>query len=174
MRRKMRWPRESFHERTRKVVNTTQERQPLQAVTLVTSRLRHVLNPTDTAAPRPLVVASVATLVEALCFVVLAAIQAASFSSERSAMGWTTIAFFVLWALMLAGCGLALLRSRSWARSPIVLAQLIQLGVAWSFVKGEPAQWEAVTAWTIAAVALVVLVGLLHPKSIAHLAATDA
>jgi peptidoglycan/LPS O-acetylase OafA/YrhL len=133
-----------------------------------------VLNPTDTAAPRPLVVASVATLAEALCFGVLAVVQALSFSSERSAMNWTTIAFFLLWGLMLAWCGLSLLRSRSWARSPIVMAQLVQLGVAWSFVKGDPARWEAAVAWGIAAVAVVVLVGLFHPKSIEHLASTDA
>jgi peptidoglycan/LPS O-acetylase OafA/YrhL len=133
-----------------------------------------VLNPTDTAAPRPLVVASVATLAEALCFGVLAVVQALSFSSERSAMNWTTIAFFLLWGLMLAWCGLSLLRSRSWARSPIVMAQLVQLGVAWSFVKGDPARWEAAVAWGIAAVAVVVLVGLFHPKSIEHHASTDA
>lgn len=130
-------------------------------------------NPTDTAAPRPLVVASVATLAEALCFGVLALVQALNFSSERSAMGWTTIAFFVLWGLMLAWCGRSLLRSRSWARSPIVMAQLVQLGVAWSFVKGDPAQWEAVLAWAIAAVAVVVLVGVFHPRSIEHLAASE-
>lgn len=134
----------------------------------------HVLNPTETAAPRPLVVASTATLAEALCFGILAVVQAVTFSSERSAMGWTTIAFFLLWGLMLAWTGLALLRSRSWARSPIVMAQLIQLGVAWSFVKGDPARWQEAVAWAIAAVAVVVLVGLFHPKSIQHLAASDA
>ncbi|GGO85707.1 hypothetical protein GCM10011584_06290 [Nocardioides phosphati] len=133
-----------------------------------------MLNPTETTAPRPLVVASVATLVEALCFGVLAVVQAIAFSSERSAMNWTTIAFFVLWGLMLAWCGLSLLRSRSWARSPIVMAQLVQLGVAWSFVKGDPAQWEAATAWTIAAIAVVVLIGVFHPRSIEHLAASDS
>jgi peptidoglycan/LPS O-acetylase OafA/YrhL len=116
----------------------------------------------------------VATLAEAACFAVLAVVQAVAFSSERSAMNWTTIAFFVLWGLMLGWCGLSLLRSRSWARSPIVMAQLIQLGVAWSFVKGHPAQWEAVLAWLIAAVAVVVLIGVFHPKSIHHLAAVDA
>ena len=43
-----------------------------------------------------------------------------------------------------------------------MLAQLIQLGVAWSFRGGETT-WVAIA---LAVVALVVLAGLLHPASI--------
>lgn len=133
-----------------------------------------MLNPTETAAPRPLVVASAVTLLQSVTFLGLTFAQSLSFSSERAAMNWTTILGFLLWALMLGACGWQVLRGRSWARSPIVMAQLIHLGVAWSFVKGDPVQWQAVTAWVIAATAVVVLIGLFHPKSINHLAQSEA
>lgn len=126
------------------------------------------------SAPRPLLVAALVTLVEALAFAGLAINQAIVFSAERAEMGWTTIAFFVLWALMLAACGAAILRHNSWARSPIVMAQLIHLGVAWSFVAKDPSRGLAILAWCIAAASVTVLVGLFHPKSIRHLAALDA
>jgi hypothetical protein len=44
----------------------------------------------------------------------------------------------------------------------VLLAQLIQLGVAWSF-------WGGATTWvsvSLAVVALIVLAGLLHPHSV--------
>ena len=37
----------------------------------------------------------------------------------------------------------------SWARSPVVLAQLLQLGVAWSF-RQEPTTWVAVALAVVA------------------------
>jgi hypothetical protein len=43
-----------------------------------------------------------------------------------------------------------------------VLAQLIQLGLAWNF-RAAPTTWLAVV---LAVVALVVLVGIFHPASI--------
>ena len=53
-------------------------------------------------------------------------------------------------------------RRASWARSPVVLAQLIQLGLAWSFRGGETT-WIAIA---LAVVAVVVVAGVLHPASI--------
>ena len=47
----------------------------------------------------------------------------------------------------------------------MVLAQLIQLGVAWSFRGGD----TTVVAVVLAVVALIVVAGILHPASIAHL-----
>ena len=94
--------------------------------------------------------------------VALAILELASLSSQRLTMGVTTAGFF-------AGYGAALLlfawsvrQGRSWARSPIVLAQLIQLGIAWSFRGGD----TTLVAVALAVVALVVVVGLLHPASI--------
>ena len=47
----------------------------------------------------------------------------------------------------------------------MVLAQLIQLGVAWSWFGGS----TRTLAFGLAAVALVVLVGIFHPASLAAL-----
>ena len=56
-------------------------------------------------------------------------------------------------------CAWQLTRGQSWARSPVVLAQLLQLGVAWSF-RGGDTTWVAIC---LAVVALVTLAGLAAP-----------
>ena len=132
----------------------------------------------DTSAPRPLVVARLVTLAQAGIFVALTVAQLAAYSADRAAMNVTTVLGFALWALMLGFCGWRLLHA-SWARSPIVMAQLINLGVAWSFVRdsgtvdASPEPWHSVVAWIVAAASVVVLVGIFHPRSIRHLAAVD-
>jgi hypothetical protein len=84
-------------------------------------------------------------------------------------MGLTTAAFFFLYGAGLAYCAWRLARLQSWARAPVVLAQLIQLGVAWSFKDGD----TVVVAVVLALVALVVIAGILHPRSLSALAAQD-
>ena len=120
------------------------------------------MNTRRTEHPAPLVVAASLVAVEGVVLVALAILELASLSSQRLTMGVTTAGFF-------AGYGAALLlfawsvrQGRSWARSPIVLAQLIQLGIAWSFRGGD----TTLVAVALAVVALVVVVGLLHPASI--------
>lgn len=118
------------------------------------------------AAPPPLVVAAALTGIEAVVLVGMAVVELSHFSSSRAALGLTTTVFFLAYAAGLVWCAWSLTRGRSWARSPIVLAQLIQLGVATSF-------WGSGTkpvAVGLVVAALIVLVGLLHPASIAHLA----
>jgi hypothetical protein len=85
---------------------------------------------------------------------------------SRLAMGVTTPVFFVLYGAGLGFCAWKVFRLHSWARSPIVLAQLIQLGLAWSFVGGTG---TAVTV-VLALVAVLVLVGIFHPASLRALA----
>ena len=82
-------------------------------------------------------------------------------------MGATTALFFVAAAAGLAWCAWALWRVRRWARGPVVMAQLICLGLAWNF-------WGEGTkpiSLGLALVALVVIAGLLHPESTAALEA---
>ena len=85
----------------------------------------------------------------------------ASLHTERLAMGLTTPLFFVAYGAALGACAWALTRLRSWARAPLVLAQLIQLGLAWNSRGGAPV---ALTV-ALAVVAAVVLVGIFHPAS---------
>ena len=119
--------------------------------------------------PAPLTVAASLVAVEGGLVVLLAVAELASLSSARLTMGLTTAVFFVVYGAALLGCALLLVRRVSFGRSPALLAQLIQLGVAWSF-RGGATTWLAVV---LALVALVVIAGLLHPASMDALAETD-
>lgn len=118
------------------------------------------------SAPAPLLVAASLVAVEAVVLVLLGVAELASLTGARLVMGLTTAVFFLVYGAGLAFCAWAVSRLRSWARSPIVLAQLIQLGVAWSFreAPGTP------VAVALALVALLVVAGVLHPASVAALA----
>ena len=104
--------------------------------------------------------------VEGGLLLVFAVLELANLSSERVAMGASTSLFFAGFGAALLVCAVAVVRGASWARSPIVLAQLIQLGVAWSFRGGN----TTAVAVTLAVVAVVVVAGLLHPASVEALA----
>ena len=120
--------------------------------------------------PAPLVVAASLVAVEGLLLLGYAVLELASVSADRAAVALTTAVFFAAYGALLVGAAWAITHGRSWARSPIVLAQLIQLGVAWSF-RGGDTTWVAVA---MAVVALVVLAGLLNPVSIDALSDDDA
>lgn len=116
--------------------------------------------------PAPLTVAASLVVVEALVFVILAVAELAALEGERAMMGATTAVFFLVYGAGLGVCAWAVWRLRSWGRAPIVLAQLIQLLVAWNF-------WGGATTWValgLALVAVVVVAGVLHPQSIDALA----
>jgi hypothetical protein len=73
-------------------------------------------------------------------------------------------------AILMAGFGLLLLlvaqgvfRGQRWSRGPAVATQLILLPIALSF-RGGTTTWVSVT---LAALAIAVLVGVLHPRSTA-------
>lgn len=111
--------------------------------------------------PLPLAVAAVLVWLQALGLLVYAVLELAHLTGGRATMGLTTALFFLGYAVALAACGYGLLRLASWARSPIVMTQLIWLGVAWSF---RETPWVALP---LAAVALAVVAGIFAPASIA-------
>ena len=119
--------------------------------------------------PPPLVVAASLVAVEGLVLVGYAVLELVSTSGDRVALGVTTALFFAAYGVLLLAAAWAVSHGRSWARSPIVLAQLIQLGVAWGFRGGD----TTVVAVVLALVSAVVLVGLLAPVSVAALAEHD-
>jgi hypothetical protein len=106
---------------------------------------------------------------EVLALVLQGLYEVGVVTSQRATMGVTTALFFVVYGAGLGVIALQLLRLRSWARAPVVLAQLIQLLVAWSFRGGG----TTLVATLLAVVALLVLVGVFHPASTAALAAAD-
>jgi hypothetical protein len=110
------------------------------------------------------VAASLAAL-EALVLAALGVLELASLRAVRLTMGVTTAAFFLAAAAGLAWCAWSLWRVRRWARGPVVMAQLIQLGLAWNLWAGSTKPISA----GLALVALITIVGLLHPASTAVL-----
>jgi hypothetical protein len=117
-----------------------------------------------------LVVAAVLAGVEGLALVLYALAVVASFSGARATVGATTAVFFLVYGAGLAAAAWALLRLRSWARAPVVLAQLIQLGVAWSFRGGS----STAAAVLLAVIAVLVLAGVLNPSSLRATSEHDA
>ena len=118
--------------------------------------------PRDGGAPAPLVVAASLVAVEAILLVLVGVAEIAAIAGDRLAMGVTTAFFFLTYGAGLGFCAWAVTRLQGWARSPIVLAQLIQMGVAWSF-RGAPWTWVALA---LAVVSVIVIAGIFHPASV--------
>jgi hypothetical protein len=116
--------------------------------------------------PAALLVAASLVAVEAVLLVVYGVVLLTDIHAARLAMGATTSVFFVLYGVGLAGCAWALRGRASWARAPIVLAQLIQLGVAWSLRGGS----TTVASVVLAVLAVLTLAGIFHPASLRALA----
>ena len=110
--------------------------------------------------PAPLAAAAGLTFVQGLLVVLGGVAEAVSIDRERVVLGATTAVFFLLFGATLALCGWGLNAIRPWARGPVLLAQLVWLGLAWSFRE----YW--LVAVLLAVSAAVVLAGLLHPRSI--------
>jgi hypothetical protein len=76
-------------------------------------------------------------------------------------MGITTSLFFLVAAGGLAWCAWSLWKVRRWARGPVVMVQLIQLGLAWNLWAGSTKPLSI----GLAVVAVVVVLGLVHPAT---------
>lgn len=99
---------------------------------------------------------------EGLLAIGLAVAEAVDIDRDRWVNGLTTAIFLAAYGagLLLVARGLS--RVKSWSRSPAVFAQLIQLGVGWSF-------WGGDTGWialVLAASAVVALIAIFQRASI--------
>jgi len=112
-------------------------------------------------APVPLRLAALLAALEGVLVVGYAVAELFSVTGSRAVMGLTTTVFFCVYGVALVYFAWELTRLKSWARSPVVLAQLIQVLIGWSFRGG------ATTALTIGLTVsgVVVLVCLFHPAS---------
>ncbi len=110
--------------------------------------------------PPPLTVAASLVAIQGAVLIALAVLELANLSSDRMSMGLTTAAFFAIYGVALVGCALALTLQQGWARGPVLLTQLIQLGLAWNV------RDVSVLAIALAVAAAVVLAGVLHPASL--------
>ena len=119
--------------------------------------------------PRPLQLAASVVAVEAFTSLALAVTELVAMDTDRLVLGVTTTAFFVAYALALLACAWGLTHQRRWSRAPVVLTQLIQLGVAWSFARGATIP----VALLLGFAGVVVLVAVLLPASTAALVGAE-
>jgi Mn2+/Fe2+ NRAMP family transporter len=113
--------------------------------------------------PAPLLVAAAVVGLEGLGTVVFGTLEALHTTSARVVMGTTTSLFFVAFGAALVACAWGLTRVATWARGPVLISQLIALGLAWNFRAGDDTWWISVM---LAVPAVVALVAMLHPATI--------
>jgi hypothetical protein len=121
------------------------------------------------APPATLVGAAVLVGLEGLFLCVLAVLEVVALESGRLTLGITTGLFFLVLGAGLIFCAWGLFRVGSWARGPVVAAELIGVLLSFSFWGGE----TTLAAVVILLVSLAALVGVLHPASTRALAAGE-
>jgi len=125
--------------------------------------------PVPGALPATLRIAAVVAAAEALGLLVLAVavvVQAARGDRASVTQAVLLAVLAALWAGTLAWCARGLLRARRWARSPVVLSQLLLLAVGVPLIQGPSARWAGLL---LVAGSLVGLVAALAPASTAAL-----
>ncbi|MGN0065191.1 MAG: hypothetical protein ACI379_13215 [Nocardioides sp.] len=131
-----------------------------------TSKDESVPAPAEAAVvPTPLKVAAGIVVLQSLWMIGLTVAELVNLNSARLEMGTTTAFFFGAAGVGLLACAWGLLHLRTWGRGPVLLAQLVQLGLAWNLRDGDFV-WVAVL---MAVVALVALGCLVHKQSISAL-----
>lgn len=116
--------------------------------------------------PRPFPVTVAAALVGLQGLVLLA--WGVLVLVDISPMSVSTAIFFLAYGAALGACAYGLLRLVSWTRAPIVLTQLITLGLAW-----DARHTNTPVAIALALVALVALGCVLNPASLEALSSED-
>ena len=110
--------------------------------------------------PPPLTVAASLVVLQGFVLLALGVLELANVSSERMSMGVSTALFFVVYGVTLVVCAWGLTRRQGWTRGPVLITQLIQLGIAWN-LRDTP-----LVALSLAVTAAVVLAGMLHPATL--------
>lgn len=113
--------------------------------------------------PPPLTVAASLVAVQAVVLLVLAVLETANLVDERRSMGMSVTVFFAAYGAVLVAAAWGLYRRATWARGPVLITQLIMLGLAWNVRE------QVVVAIALALCAGVVLAGMLHPDTLAVL-----
>lgn len=119
--------------------------------------------------PPPLRAAAGLVALEGIAVCVLAIGDAiAGTDSKRLAYEAAAAVFFVAYGVGLGVCAWGLMRARRWSRGPVLLSQLLLLGLAWSLATGGLRP----VAIGVSIVAVLILIGLLHPRSVEALEGT--
>jgi len=130
---------------------------PAQAHTPYSERVVGAAN----SRPAPLVLAAVLLGVEALAAIAFGAMALTQIRMSRASLGFGVALMMLGYGLLLVPVARGVLRGRRWSRGPAAATQLILLPIAWSF-RSSPTTAVAVA---LAAIAIGIIVGLLHPRS---------
>ncbi len=109
--------------------------------------------------PLPLLTTVAVVALEAVALVLVAVLALANLGGAAG-LGVSSAVFFLLCAAALAGCAWGLARLGSWARAPIVLTELVGLGLAW-----DARHTDTPLAVGLAVLVVVGLAGLFHPAT---------
>ena len=122
---------------------------------------------TAAAAPaqRPLTIVIAAALLalEGLIGLAYAGLEVGQIRMSRAVVGVGVTVLMACFGLLLLVVARGVFLGKRWSRGPAIATQLILLPIAWSF-KGGSTTWVSVV---LAALAIAVLVGVLHPRSTA-------
>jgi hypothetical protein len=110
--------------------------------------------------PPPLTVAASLVAIQGFVLLTLAVLELVNASSERMELGVSTAVFFLIYGALLLLCAWALTQQQGWTRGPVLITQLIQLGLAWN-LRDLP-----LVAVALALTSAVVLAGMLHPATL--------
>jgi hypothetical protein len=122
-----------------------------------------------TAAPAPaqrpltIVIAAALLALEGLIGLAYAGLEVGQIRMSRAVVGVGVTVLMACFGLLLLVVARGVFLGKRWSRGPAVATQLILLPIAWSF-KGGSTTWVSVM---LAALAIAVLVGVLHPRSTA-------
>ena len=118
---------------------------------------------TSSRRPVTLIVAATLLALEAVIALVYAVIEIAQVRITQTGLGIGVTIMMACFGLLLLLVARGVFLGKRWSRGPAVATQLILLPIAWSF-KGGSTTWVSVM---LAALAIAVLVGVLHPRSTA-------
>ena len=118
------------------------------------------------AVPLPLLAAAWLAGGQGLVLVGLGVLELASLSRERLSLGVGVAVFFLGLSALVLAAARALQQGAAWGRGPVLLVQLVQLGVAWTNRSELP---PLVTGLLVVTAAAAVL-GIVHPASVERLA----
>jgi hypothetical protein len=113
--------------------------------------------------PFTIVMAAALLAFEAVIALGYAALELGQIRMTRASVGVGVAILMASFGLLLLLVARGVFRGKRWSRGPAVATQLILLPIAWSF-KGGSTTWVSAV---LAALAIVVLVGVLHPRSTA-------
>lgn len=117
--------------------------------------------------PPPLTAAASLATVQAVVLLILAVLESANLEDDRRSLGLSTTVFFAAYGVVLLAAAWGLYRRAGWSRGPVLITQLIMLGLAWNLRE------HVLVAVVLVGCALIVLAGMLHPDTIEALDGDD-